>query len=394
MFGSSRSGNREVVSASVKPMSMSRSTNWATFLGLRLAGATTSTSSLILWVFGMGQILLSSAVGLVRWWHNETGISETMNRSSPQFSLRWLLVCVTILSAIFAIAAISPRLTVFAVSMTFLFLLPLAIIAGVIAAIRMLSKARTGGTATEALQTPLTFRKALLAPVKLLTPRAITTDSSLSSALAVALVSCCVFVGLRVPLRDIGTYSALIRTMPAMDLWNYVSDSLPRELVSGAHWQFATVWAAWSLLKWWLLFGVLLVFWSAVSLVTPKRRSHSRPHVRRFLLFFPWLVALDMAIMLGTWITEPIIVPEPSSLFVVGVFSWDKWHWDVWMDKHWLMRTAVPTLLAGTVFFNAVLGWRRSAAMIAGILLIPVVVMLSVAWSCIFRDEIMPIFGW
>ena len=112
----------------------------------------------------------------------------------------------------------------------------------------------------------------------------------------------------------------------------------------------------------------------------------------RFLAFAPWLVVLEMSFLIGVWLRGPTTVPEPSTGFVVGIFSWDLWHWDCWLDRGWLVRGAVPTLLAGYVFFARVLRWPRPAALVAAAVLVPLALMLSVACTVAYQRGF-PWFG-
>jgi hypothetical protein len=43
----------------------------------------------------------------------------------------------------------------------------------------------------------------------------------------------------------------------------------------------------------------------------------------RFLAFAPWFIFLELALLIGVWIESPNTIPEPSTGFVVGIFSWD-----------------------------------------------------------------------
>lgn len=144
--------------------------------------------------------------------------------------------------------------------------------------------------------------------------------------------------------------------------------------------------------RWWLLFGTITLLWVAVSL--PLKRwlkiGSTLGILARFLAFAPWFIVLEVAFLIGVWINSPNTVPEPSTGFVVGIFSWDLWHWDCWLDRGWLIRGALPTSLAGTVFFAGVVQWRWPFAFFAAMLLVPVALMMSVACTVAYQHGFPP----
>ena len=157
---------------------------------------------------------------------------------------------------------------------------------------------------------------------------------------------------------------------------------------SGRYWLRLWQWEAWSAGRWWLLFGAILLAWLALS-IPLRRRLKLEPAtatLARFLSFAPWIIVLEFAFLIGVWIKTPSVVPEPSTGFVVGIFSWDLWHWDCWLDREWLIRGALPTFVAGAVFFMGVLRWRWPIAVVAAIILIPIALMLSVACTVAYQN--------
>lgn len=77
-------------------------------------------------------------------------------------------------------------------------------------------------------------------------------------------------------------------------------------------------------------------------------------------------------------------------MFVAGVFSWDLWHWDCWLNQRWLVRGALPTFVATLVFARAILGLRWWVACVLAVLLIPVALTLSIAWSVACGQWVLP----
>jgi hypothetical protein len=110
------------------------------------------------------------------------------------------------------------------------------------------------------------------------------------------------------------------------------------------------------------------------------------------MLFAPWLLVLEVTFLIGVWIKLPILVPEPSTGFVVGIFSWDLWHWDCWIDHGWLIRGAIPTFIAGCVFFGRVLNWHWLVAMVAAVILVPIALTLSVACTVAYQNGFPQLF--
>lgn len=150
---------------------------------------------------------------------------------------------------------------------------------------------------------------------------------------------------------------------------------------SGGYWLRLIQWEAWSLGRWWLLFGALTIVVLLLSRITSglARRLSWPATLSRFLAFAPWLVALEMAFLIGVWIRCPNTVPEPSTGFVVGIFNWGLWHWDAWLDPGWLARGALPTLVVASVFFVQVTRWPGWLSLMAAALLVPAALLLSIA---------------
>ncbi|MCI0360033.1 MAG: hypothetical protein L0211_16270 [Planctomycetaceae bacterium] len=288
-----------------------------------------------------------------------------------QFSLRWMVICVFALCIVLAIAAQFPRQSSFAVFMMLLLLFPLV----VVALLRALL-ARLG------LEDPARQCLGLWPPAK---------APSLGAGLTTAILSMITLVGLWPLVREIGITLSLLAWQPIANYtytWADAGRSMSEAFYSGGYWLRLWKWEAWSVGRWWLLFGVILFAWLAAS--APWRRWLKAEPVpatlARFLAFAPWLIVLEFAFLIGVWIGSPSTVPEPSTGFVVGIFSWDLWHWNCWRDREWLIRGALPTLVAGTVFFAGVLRWRWPVAVVAALILIPIALMLSVACTVAYQN--------
>jgi hypothetical protein len=141
-----------------------------------------------------------------------------------------------------------------------------------------------------------------------------------------------------------------------------------------AYWRRTGAWEAWSITRWWLLFG-------ALSMFAPNRR------LCRLMLFAPWITVLEILFLAGVWFVFDSVVPEPSTLFTgFGELS-------LWADagqRIWLVRSLLPTMLAGTIFFRAIIGWRLRSALLAGIALAPVGLILSVVWTRLAIQFVFP----
>jgi hypothetical protein len=152
------------------------------------------------------------------------------------------------------------------------------------------------------------------------------------------------------------------------------------------YWVRICTWEAWSLLRWWLLFGLITLIWDVVAWY----REESGRCLVRLPLLAPWLIVIETLFLVGVWLDGLGVSPEPATLFLVGVFSWDKWHWTCWLDRDWLIRGAVPTFVCGLVYFRCVLRWHWVATMIAAAALIPLALMTSVAWTRLYIDLFNP----
>ncbi|HEX3447208.1 MAG TPA: hypothetical protein VHS97_03090 [Isosphaeraceae bacterium] len=79
------------------------------------------------------------------------------------------------------------------------------------------------------------------------------------------------------------------------------------------YWKRLWTWEAWSLARWWLLFGLL-----AIATTPLSRRVRPRVEAAiRLLRFSPWLIVLEFGYLVGVWIARGKVgvVPEPSTEF-------------------------------------------------------------------------------
>jgi hypothetical protein len=314
-----------------------------------------------------------------------TPTNSTPAPGRRQFSLRGALLFFVGLSVLLAVVSQFPRHSTFLASMAMLLIVPLSV--------------------TAILRAPLVYfrliaegRPTLLAPVQLLALSRPAAAPTVGAGLATALLATLVLAGLWPLLREIGSTLSILswQTMPQYTFtWNDAWRSLSDALLSRRYWLRLWQWELWSLGRWWLLFAALTVAWLALSLPL-RRRLQLEPAtatLARLLSFGPWIIVLEVTFLIGVWVSEPNVIPEPSTGFVVGIFGWELWHWDCWCNREWLIRGALPSLVVGCLFFCWVLRWRWPAAVAAAVLLIPVALTLSVACTVAWQNGLPPIRG-
>jgi hypothetical protein len=143
-------------------------------------------------------------------------------------------------------------------------------------------------------------------------------------------------------------------------------------------WKTYCGWEAWSIVRWWLLFAVLA---AALQRGTADGIDKSRRlWPRRVMLFAPWIVLLEIGHLIGVWLVEPNVVPEPNTMFA----SWPAPILTLMTSRLWLARAVVPTFVAGLIFARAVLGWRWRGSILLALVLVPTGILLSIAWSLLF----------
>jgi hypothetical protein len=146
-------------------------------------------------------------------------------------------------------------------------------------------------------------------------------------------------------------------------------------------------WELFALWRWWILFGLIAALWIVVAWPLRRRRplEPAWTTVRRLLAFAPWIAVLEIAFLVGVWTLRANVVPEPSTGFVEGIFSWDRWHWHGWLGVTWINRGLLPTLLVASLFFRYVLRWRWLPAIAVATCLVPLALTLSIAWTVLYQ---------
>ena len=145
----------------------------------------------------------------------------------------------------------------------------------------------------------------------------------------------------------------------------------------GINWAFHWRWEAWSIARWWLMFGMLTLVLRPRS---ARPRAGEEPGgssggLRRMLNFAPWLIALEIGFLVGTWVGRPHVAPEPGTIFRNESLR-------VTLQLAvWWTRGLVPSLVVGLAYFRKVLGWRWPASLAGACLLAPAAVALSACWS-------------
>lgn len=311
--------------------------------------------------------------------------AEQLGRRS-QFSLRAVLLFVFVASIICLLASKFPRQSAFAFSMALLLLFPLVVV-GVLRE----PFVRLGTISNYACPTEGRMASSLRRPLRFLGLWQPSHAPSLVASLTTGLISTIVLVGLWPLIREIGLNLAL-GTLQPIEKYTYTFNDAARSMRDAfsetEYWTWVWQWELWSLGRWWLLFGALVLFWLAASLLLKRWFEFEcvTSTIGRFLAFAPWFIVLEVTFLIGVWIESPGTVAEPSTGFVVGIFAWELWHWDCWLDRGWIIRGALPTFIAGVVFFPSVLRWWWVPSAIAAIILVPIALLLSVACTVAYQN--------
>ena len=144
------------------------------------------------------------------------------------------------------------------------------------------------------------------------------------SAVPLAVVSTLVLVILWPYLREFGLAVSMMISEGVVSGWPILT-AIPNILTDhGRQWRVCR-WEAWAMLRWWLLFGAWATLWLIASWPLQTRCKLEPPAdcYRRFFAFAPWIVLLELLFLVGVWIDSHNTVPEPSTGFVEGIFSWD-----------------------------------------------------------------------
>jgi hypothetical protein len=326
-----------------------------------------------------------------------------MNDSRPatvgprryQFSLRGVLLLVTACSLLLAIAVQFPQHSIFLATMTCLLLLPLAIASGLRSICVRLGLMANAWMWDLPGSRELRYRSLPARTLRVLGLTHTLDCPPLSAAALVAVIYSLVVVALWPVIREVGLQCAIVAYKPEVYSVEWSLRSITGAFSDRGYWLRLWQWECWALTRWWLLFTMMLGLWLTISAPFSRQPSGQRwiCPLARLLTFAPWLVVLEVSFLIGVWVRSPMTVPEPSTGFVVGIFSWDLWHWDCWLNHDWLVRGAIPTLLAGFVFFQRVMRWPGSLALVAAAILIPLALMLSIASTVAYQHGL-PWLSW
>ena len=127
------------------------------------------------------------------------------------------------------------------------------------------------------------------------------------------------------------------------------------------------------------MFGALAAIFPVVFSGNAFQIS-TRSGVARFValaFFAPWILVLEIGFLVIAYIGCDC-VPEPSTLFVSG-----GWTWSRWLHSDWLTR-AIPLFLVALTYFRTVFAWRWTACTIAACIFVPVGLNVSVLWSALY----------
>jgi hypothetical protein len=210
----------------------------------------------------------------------------------------------------------------------------------------------------------------------------------------VALVTTTLTVLLWHPIWRVGNFFCGIPIFYSTESFaNYVANSWSWSLwTDAAVWKLILLWEAGSLTHWWLHFAILGIF--GMSVVGIRGGDWNlKERLRRFLWFAPWLMLLELMLLVASWILEPMTVAEPATGFVVGIFHWELWHWDCWQNQFWLQRASFPCVLVTAVFCRRLFGLSWQLATLTGVFSIPIAIMGCIAWTVLFGD-VMEWLGW
>jgi hypothetical protein len=308
-------------------------------------------------------------------------MEQTVDRRDYQFSLRAILVLITVLAVALAVLSQMPLwatgIAVFAMFLIF----PLFVASLLRQGLVWLGLIEDQWTGDEPYGRSLTgLPRDVCRALGLLRVDS-RSSPSLGEGFLVAAIYSLTLVGLWPVLREIGLQISMSTLHSDGSTLGSAWYSIVDAIGSGRYWLRLITWEMWSLGRWWLLFGLLTLLVLIVShaVSRPGRRLSWEETISRWLAFAPWLVVLEMAFLIGVWVRSPNTVPEPSTGFVVGIFNWGLWHWDAWLDRGWLVRGVLPTIVVASVYFVQVARWPWWAALVAAILLVPVALLLSIA---------------
>src|SRR4030095_3695619 len=190
-------------------------------------------------------------------------IEPETNRSQRryQFSLRAILIVVTLSCLVLAIAARFPRQSAFTALMMCLLLFPLVMataIRSIIVRAGLIDDCWRWQT-SGARQGDITEWPARVFRFLGLSHAA--GGPSLAAGATVAIISTMVLVGLWPMLREVGLWFAIAANEPKIFSFESAAQSIRECATSGRYWFRLWHWELWSVGRWWMLFGGLLALW-------------------------------------------------------------------------------------------------------------------------------------
>ncbi len=151
------------------------------------------------------------------------------------------------------------------------------------------------------------------------------------------------------------------------------------------HWKRLCAWEAWSLARWTIVFGLLTWSLALRSRGRLKGADAGADAARSLLRFTPWLIVMELGGLLGVWIARGSfdVVPEPSTVFAVfsnmpaGLLV-------PGYLQFWVLRMGLPTVIVGLAYFRTVARWDWRWSGMGAVLLIPVAILVSIFWPCLY----------
>lgn len=230
--------------------------------------------------------------------------------------------------------------------------------------------------------TPALPQRLLFFIVRPLTICTHSADIDLTRALWIAVIHSATIVGLW-PLLSELSIEVMNRFRQQADLFTWPIEmwQLPASLSSPEYWKHVALLEAWSLTRWWLLFGALaLGYYLLARRQRPGIEYDGWTLLRRVLLFAPWLVALETGYLVGLSVLDNLPIP----LVVLLAPLVDDLPSAVWPLRVWVIGGVLPTVVAGVVFFRLCLECTWSPCIYATVVFVPVALCLSALWTALY----------
>lgn len=154
--------------------------------------------------------------------------------------------------------------------------------------------------------------------------------------------------------------------------WQHVLDA--------SHWLRLAKWEAFSLTRWWLFYGFVVITTTALMRRSSVRASGPALSgaMIRLLLLSAWFPVLEIAIVIGTLIHEGgNTIPEPSTIFG------GEW-WTGWFRAAWLVRAGLPVLVVNYLCLRHVARVSPRWCLVLAAAWAPVALWVCVAWSKLY----------